>query len=313
MRRLLIGLPGLVLLLGFCLFNANQPALAAPIDQDDFWSRLQRTAQLVQQAIDTPTARQSTLQQVEALWQGADSIRLADGKGTLIPLDLSWVRAVASGSDTASLRTLEARLQNILKNGPPEDAHAALDALNSVLSDSRFRYQPTATPQTPPAVSSPPDSGSSQPETALVSPALAQALLVMLTIVMGAVVLVYFVQRLRMQPVALPESEEEEPATSQEARDRAEGRQEAQDYRTAIRYLYLSSLLLLDERGVIHYDRSLTNREHLKLVAGTPQLGAALRPVVETFDRVWYGFEPVDEHLFATFRADVDTLMELAP
>ncbi len=77
------------------------------------------------------------------------------------------------------------------------------------------------------------------------------------------------------------------------------------DYRAAIRYLYLSTLLLLDERRALRYDRSLTNREVLAQVAGDEALVERLRPVVEEFDRVWYGFAPVDEAEYAEYQRQI--------
>ncbi len=87
----------------------------------------------------------------------------------------------------------------------------------------------------------------------------------------------------------------------------------SQDYRAAIRYLYLSSLLTLDERGLIRYDRTLTNREHLRQVADNQPLFDLLRPIVNVFDRVWYGFAPVDAALYQDFRQNVERLTQLEP
>jgi hypothetical protein len=97
------------------------------------------------------------------------------------------------------------------------------------------------------------------------------------------------------------------------ARERAAESEAASDYRNAVRYLYLSSLLMLDERGLIHYDRTLTNREHLRQVADRTQVAEALRPVVNTFDDVWYGFAPINETLYQQFRHDVEQLRRLTP
>jgi hypothetical protein len=48
------------------------------------------------------------------------------------------------------------------------------------------------------------------------------------------------------------------------------------DYRTAVRYLYLSLLLLLEEHGLLRYDRPLTDREYLQASRsrGTEQQGS---------------------------------------
>lgn len=83
------------------------------------------------------------------------------------------------------------------------------------------------------------------------------------------------------------------------------------DYRTAVRYLYLSALLWLDERGRLRYDRSLTNHEYLERLRDNPPLRTALLPVVETFDRVWYGHMPLDASSFAAYRQQVEALRSL--
>jgi hypothetical protein len=82
------------------------------------------------------------------------------------------------------------------------------------------------------------------------------------------------------------------------------------DYRTAIRYLYLSSLLTLDEQGLLRYDRSRTNREYLRSIASKPALANPLSSVIDLFDRVWYGFEEVDEKTYQSYVTHVEKLRE---
>ncbi len=82
------------------------------------------------------------------------------------------------------------------------------------------------------------------------------------------------------------------------------------DYRSAVRYLYLSALLLLDERGLLRYDRSLTNREYLQTVAHVPEVAATLREVVEVFDNVWYGYHSLDAVAFEQYAARVARLRQ---
>ena len=80
------------------------------------------------------------------------------------------------------------------------------------------------------------------------------------------------------------------------------------DYRLAVRYLYLSSLLLLEERGMLRYDRSKTNREYLRSVANNPEVAANLGELVNVFDRVWYGYQPIDQVTFERYTARVASL-----
>jgi hypothetical protein len=102
----------------------------------------------------------------------------------------------------------------------------------------------------------------------------------------------------------------DELLTAESALQKAKEISRAGDYRTAVRYLYLSSLLTLDERGLLRFDRSKTNREYLRSVAAFPQLSAPLRDVIEVFDRVWYGFQPLDEDGFQHYVQKVDQLRE---
>lgn len=104
---------------------------------------------------------------------------------------------------------------------------------------------------------------------------------------------------------------DEEDISANEALDRAQNQARDGDYRTAMRYLYLSSLLWLDERKLLRYDRSLTNREYLIRSAGNPQLEERLRPVITTFDRVWYGRATLDEGDFQAYEDQVKRLREL--
>lgn len=101
-----------------------------------------------------------------------------------------------------------------------------------------------------------------------------------------------------------------EPLTAELALQRAQELSTGGDYRTAVRYLYLSSLLLLEERGLLRYDRSLTNREYLRTVAHRPELAAILREVIDVFDRVWYGFQTLTASEYDAYARRVETLRQ---
>ena len=98
--------------------------------------------------------------------------------------------------------------------------------------------------------------------------------------------------------------------TSKGAMQRAQSLSGQGDYRNAIRYLYLSSLLVLDEQGLLRYDRSRTNREVLRSVSAKPNVAGPLGDVIDVFDRVWYGFENVDERTYQSYIKHVDELRE---
>ncbi len=93
-----------------------------------------------------------------------------------------------------------------------------------------------------------------------------------------------------------------------EARQQAHQLAKSGSFREAVRRLYLSALLTLDERDLLQYDRSNTNREVLASVRGRPALYERLQPVVEIFDDVWYGVHEPDQ---ATFDRYVQAVEEL--
>jgi hypothetical protein len=111
---------------------------------------------------------------------------------------------------------------------------------------------------------------------------------------------------IREVPPALDDPEAN--LTARAAIDQAGTLARGGDYRSAVRYLYLGALLRLDERGLLRYDRALTNREYIDRVRENPALRAALIPIVETFDRVWYGHAPLDQTAFDIYRASVERL-----
>ncbi len=129
-----------------------------------------------------------------------------------------------------------------------------------------------------------------------------------------AIVLFFFLRTWMSNWVAetqLPASLEGAALTSGNALVQAQRLASQGDYRTAVRQLYLASLLLLDERGVLRYDRTLTNREFLNVVKNEPKTRSALEPIVDTFDRTWYGFGTVDQAEFEKYQKQVESLKEL--
>ncbi len=98
--------------------------------------------------------------------------------------------------------------------------------------------------------------------------------------------------------------------SAERAFQRAQDLARTGDHRIAIRYLYLSALLILEERNLLRYNRTLTNREYLKIMSRHPHLLARLQPVVDVFDRVWYGYQQVDQPMFDEYARAVAELKE---
>ncbi len=136
------------------------------------------------------------------------------------------------------------------------------------------------------------------------------------TIVGGILILAvmaYILLRLRRSLVRDASAAHDDPEanlTASTARDQAAELARSGDYRTAVRYMYLSALLWLDERELLRYDRALTNREYLEHLRDNADLRNRLLPIVETFDRVWYGYAQLDAQSFEAYRRQVEALRQ---
>ena len=101
----------------------------------------------------------------------------------------------------------------------------------------------------------------------------------------------------------------EGPATAAEAREQATAQAQRGAYRQAVRTLFLSALLHLRENGLLQQVENRTNREVLASLPPHSPARPHLEPVVETFDRVWYGIREPDEQTFNAYREEVNALM----
>lgn len=281
------------------------------LPEEEFWARMAQTHQLLRRGARTGSVsfaqQKSLLDEVRALWQGVETVRLADG--SRLAVDMTWLSQI---DDSVDINLLLARVGALLEyretlltggagNGVGGLSRGELDRL---LNESRFQYQDEA----PPEFENTPELNVPM----LMSPVLAQLIFLAISIAVVVAALFFLARGLDLSRAQLPtEQAEQDPTTASQARDLALESETVGDYRAAIRYLYLASLLMLDERGVIHYNPTLTNREHLRQVANNPQLHDLLRPVVQTFDHVWYGFAPVDEATYANFRAEVEQLRQI--
>lgn len=104
-------------------------------------------------------------------------------------------------------------------------------------------------------------------------------------------------------------SEDGLPATAAQARQQASQMAESGNYREAVRRLYLAALLRLREREIIRFDSSLTNQEVLARMQTNAPARAHLEPVVDTFDRVWYGEQEPDAQTFERYSQEIDALL----
>ncbi|MFL5801215.1 MAG: DUF4129 domain-containing protein [Roseiflexaceae bacterium] len=256
------------------------------------------------------------LEEVGARLATTTSVRLPAGQH--IAVDNGWLHAALVEGEP-DLRAIEARLGAILDAlaQPPSSAPAdARERLHEILSKPPFQ-------QPEPATSNWWNDFWDWVARALEAlvrpvgsvPAAASQTLGWVILGIGALLLAgligYLLIGLRRTIAAEAHAAADDPAaglTARTALDQASQVARDGDYRSAMRYLYLSALLWLDERDLLRYDRALTNREYLERLRGNPALRERLRPVVETFDRVWYGHVALDAESFAAYRAQVEAL-----
>jgi hypothetical protein len=279
------------------------------LTEAEFWSLVRQTNDVLQ----NPAAGDSKLDTLHDLWTGIKTVSREDGSTT--PVNMDWLVAGLAERDASTLQTLQQRVQALLDYRVSQggfEAGSSLDTLDQVLQDRRFQYaDATPTPIPPP----PPQPDDIQlPDLPQGSFDFSQIILIVGGIILVVILFAYFARGLQIQGRAIDETLDpgDDPETSTQAQELAANSEDAQDYRNAVRYLYLSSMLMLDERGLLHYDRTLTNREHLRQIAGKPQLTEALSPVVETFDAVWYGFAALNEATYQQYRQNVERLRGLA-
>jgi len=106
-----------------------------------------------------------------------------------------------------------------------------------------------------------------------------------------------------------------QPASAGEHKDARTAQLSAQraadegDYRRAIHFLYLWAILHLVEHSRLRYDRSQTNREQLRALAGGGEIPALLRSVVDAFDHIWYGHTACTATEYGHLRSTVERIV----
>ncbi len=121
------------------------------------------------------------------------------------------------------------------------------------------------------------------------------------------IVLIFFIKQIRMNIISEVHDKETEivgelVTTEKAALAHADTAENANDFRDALRYLYLSAILNLQERGILPYDKSMTNREYLHQAHLDINLQQTFGTVVTVFDDVWYGHKTCDADTIANYR-----------
>jgi hypothetical protein len=81
-------------------------------------------------------------------------------------------------------------------------------------------------------------------------------------------------------------------------------------YKLAIRYLFLKSLKLLSEKGLIELRNNKTNYQYINEIKHN-QIAEAFRVTTNMFEWIWYGDFPVDEDIVKNSQNDFNKLFAL--
>ena len=84
---------------------------------------------------------------------------------------------------------------------------------------------------------------------------------------------------------------------------------DAGNWRTAIHCLYWGAISRLESKRLWPADRARTPREYLALLAAEDPRRRALAPLTRSFERVWYGGRPANEHDYRQADALAQTLI----
>lgn len=300
------------------LFGATGSASTAHRDDsipvEDYWTLLKSSRQLIAD-LDGKTDEEirSTLDDLAAQWENVESVQLESG--ATLPLDNAHLAATLR-AEPPDLDTLTARLDLLLASRSTDPAprftEDDIQPLHEILSRPEFQWKEEQSNPFNDWLQRIWDRFAAWlekliPDTIIIDPTPFAAILFVL-------VLLYafrgFFADLISDARINSETPDDELLTADSAFQRAQSLSRGGDYRAAVRYLYLSSLLMLDERGLLRYDRSRTNREVLRSVSDQPELSRPLGEVVDIFDNVWYGYHELDEDRFKHYSARVEELKE---
>lgn len=312
----------------FCLLWFGDQAGASaqsPLPIDRYWQLMEETRRQVAALSDSPSETAQQLDSLARRLEEVRQVRLPDGQ--VIPVDHAYLVAQLRGPEP-DLERLERLLSALVEAGRAWPAGGFgpgdVQTLEDILSRPEFQWQPARASWWQAWLDKLNElirklwdrlaelfglTGERAETKGWIPPVMEWVALTGGALII-LLVLVYAIINIRASLVsearsAGGEAGDEEVLTAGLALKRAEELSSGGDYRSAVRYLYISALFLLEERGLLRYDRSKTNREYLRSLAHQPELAANLGEVVEVFDRVWYGFQPLDETAYQQYAARV--------
>ncbi|MCA1667485.1 MAG: DUF4129 domain-containing protein [Thermomicrobia bacterium] len=310
---------------------------AADVDLPTYLQRVTTARDALMQAQALAGApRDAAIQRAQDALDGIDGVTV-DGTRYPAPPSDALAALRRAPPDTAraliALTTLRTALADAQAAAPDPQARQKLDR---VLSDRAFRmaepnivqkeairfqswlreqvrrlFRPLSRVQPQPAPANTPGAGPMARLLAL----LGSPLVLLIFVLVLAALLAFFVARRRRKRVHAPADETVPlPQTAAQWRQHAEMLAAAGDYRAAIRALFLGTLTDLDERRLVAFEPSLTDREYLRAAQRQQTwLAEPLRPFVRLVESIVYAAAPCDAAAYARawgFTDDVRRIIE---
>lgn len=289
------------------------------ITWDGYWKQVEDTYQEILGLEQAPADQaRPSLDRLALQWEAVTTVELPDGK--LVKVDHSYLASLLRSSPP-DLPRLEHMFAALLAERetfiPGQPASQDLSSLQRILEQPEFQWkdqtlgQPNALDRLLQRI----QRELSQLSAKILSFRGSGYLFGLGAFVLLAVALIFlfrnlifgFVTEARMAPATRTG---DEFLTADTALKRAQNLSRGGDYRSAVRYLYLSALFLLEERGLLRQDRTKTNREYLNSVLSQPQVETPLRAVVDVFERVWYGYQPLNDQEYQYYERQVGKLRQ---
>ena len=321
--KLLKVISASLIFLGYLIAPGRQvQADSPPLALDEYWEKVEETQHIVDNLEnETDDAVQKQLAIIADDWETITEVRLPNGTAATVDHTAFVAALRAFPADLTYLSNSLSALLAAQERWPrPEFSGADLDLLDTVLARSEFQWMPDELSQLEiwwrklvayfwASISwLLPEQAFLAGEGLWFRIGLTVAVSLLLILILLFIMRELFANLIPETALNPDPTTSDEHLTADSAFRRAQRLSGGGDYRTAVRYLYLSSLLLLDERGLLRYDRSRTNREYLRSVAHTSNLAPILHEVIDVFDRVWYGYQPLDEKTYAHYAARVAEL-----
>ena len=227
LRRSFVCLVLVLSLQSIPVFAQDQVALSV----ESFWLTMDQTNTLLLAYLETlPEDATIIPDDLNHLWDNVAAVHLPDD--TVIRIDTSWL-VFEEETSYYLLEITQARVEALLfywleQSGMSGDSEEMLRRLRELMS--RFQYENREIPEE-----------EENTTAVIVFPGIAETILLIMGILAAAGVIAYLVRDLQIQSAAIaPEGEDDElPTTSEAADDLAAQSEAIQDYRAAIRYLYL--------------------------------------------------------------------------